>query len=44
VHGPIVTLSTMVTGQSVVGIGVAVGMAIGGPVVNCSNGRAGAAV
>jgi hypothetical protein len=32
-HGPTVTLSTMATGQSAVGIGVAVGMAIGGPTV-----------
>jgi hypothetical protein len=32
-HGPTMTLSTMVTGQSAVGIGVAVGMAIGGPSV-----------
>jgi hypothetical protein len=30
VRGPTVTLSTMVTGQSAVGIGVAVGMTIGG--------------
>jgi hypothetical protein len=32
-HDPTVTLSMMVTGQSTVGIGVAVGMAIGGPTV-----------
>jgi hypothetical protein len=32
-HGPTVTLSTKVTGQSAVGIGVAVGMTIGGPTV-----------
>jgi hypothetical protein len=38
VHGPIVTLSTMVTGQSAVGIGVAVGMTIGGLVVTASTG------
>jgi hypothetical protein len=30
-HGPTVTLSTKVTCQSTVGIGVAVGMTIGGP-------------
>jgi hypothetical protein len=33
-----VTLSTMVTGQSAVGIGVAVGMAIGEPAVMASTG------
>jgi hypothetical protein len=33
VHGPTVTLSTMVTDQSAVGIGAAVGMAIGEPTV-----------
>jgi hypothetical protein len=33
-----VTLSTMVTGQSAVGMGVAVGMAIGGPAVIASAG------
>jgi hypothetical protein len=38
VHGPIMTLSMMVTGQSAVVIGVAVGMAIGGPVVMASTG------
>jgi hypothetical protein len=38
VHGPIVTLSTMVTGQSAVGIGVVVGMTISGPTVIASTG------
>jgi hypothetical protein len=38
VHGPTVTLSTMVTGQSAVGIGVAVGMTTGGPAVITSTG------
>jgi hypothetical protein len=33
VHSPTVPLSTMVTGQSAVGIGATVGMAIGGPTV-----------
>jgi hypothetical protein len=33
VHGPTVTLSTMVTGQSVVGIGVADDTTIGRPTV-----------
>jgi hypothetical protein len=33
VHGPTVTLSTKVTSQSTVGIGVAVGMTIGRPAV-----------
>jgi hypothetical protein len=37
-HGPTVTLSTKVTGQSAVGIGVAVGMTIGGPAVIASTG------
>jgi hypothetical protein len=37
-HGPIVTLSAMVMGQSAVGIGVPVGMAIGGPAVMASTG------
>jgi hypothetical protein len=37
-HGPTVTLSTKVTGQSAVGIGVAVGMTIGGPTVIASTG------
>jgi hypothetical protein len=32
-HSPTVPLSTTVTGQSAVGIGTAVGMAIGGPTV-----------
>ena len=32
-HGPTVTLSTKVTGQSAVGIGVAVGMTLSGPAV-----------
>jgi hypothetical protein len=36
VHGPTVILSTKVTGQSTVGIGVAVGMSIGGPAVIAS--------
>jgi hypothetical protein len=30
VHGPAVALSTKVTGQSTVGIGIAIGMTIGG--------------
>jgi hypothetical protein len=38
VHGPTVTLSTMVTGQSAVGIGVAVGIAIGGPTIIAATG------
>jgi hypothetical protein len=38
VHGPTVPLSTMVTGQSAVGIGAAVGMAIGGLVVIAATG------
>jgi hypothetical protein len=37
-HGPTVTLCTKVTAQSVVGIGVAVGMTIGGPAVIVSIG------
>jgi hypothetical protein len=37
-HGPTVTLSTKVTGQSAVGIGVAVDMTIGGPSVIASTG------
>jgi hypothetical protein len=37
-HGSTVTLSTMVMGQSAVGMGVAVGMAIGGPTVIASAG------
>jgi hypothetical protein len=37
-HGPTVTLSTKVTGQSAVGIGVAVGMTIGGTTVIASTG------
>jgi hypothetical protein len=37
-HGPTVTLSTKVTGQSAVGIGVAVDMTIGGPAVIASTG------
>jgi hypothetical protein len=37
-HDPTVTLSTKVTGQSAVGIGVAVGMTIGGPTVIASTG------
>jgi hypothetical protein len=37
-HGPTVTLSTKVTGQSTVGTGVAVGVTIGGPVVIASTG------
>jgi hypothetical protein len=37
-HGPTVTLSTKVTGQSAVGTGVAVGVAIGGPAVIASTG------
>jgi hypothetical protein len=35
-HGPTVTLSTKVTGQSAVGTGVAVDVAIGGPAVIAS--------
>ena len=35
-HGPTVTLSMKVTGQSTVGTGVAVGMTIGGPAVIAS--------
>jgi hypothetical protein len=35
-HGPTVTLSMKVTGQSAVGIGVAVSMTIGGPAVIAS--------
>jgi hypothetical protein len=38
-HGPTVTLSTKVTGQSAVGIGVEVGMTIGGPAVIASTGE-----
>jgi hypothetical protein len=38
VHGPAVALSTKITGQSTVGIGVAVGMTIGGPTVIASTG------
>ena len=37
-HGPTVPLSTMVTGQSAVGMGAAVGMAIGGPAVIAATG------
>jgi hypothetical protein len=37
-HGPTVPLSTMVTGQSAVGIGAAVGMAIGGPAIIAATG------
>jgi hypothetical protein len=37
-HGPTVTLSTKVMGQSTVGIGVAVGMTVGGPAVIASIG------
>jgi hypothetical protein len=37
-HGPTVTLSTKVTGQSTMGIGVAVGMTIGEPAVIASTG------
>jgi hypothetical protein len=37
-HGPTVTLSTKVTGQSTAGAGVAVGVAIGGPAVTASTG------
>jgi hypothetical protein len=37
-HGPTVPLSTMVTGQSAVGIGTTVGMAIGGPTVIAATG------
>jgi hypothetical protein len=38
VHGPTKTLSTDVTGQSAVGVGVAVGVTIGGPAVTASTG------
>jgi hypothetical protein len=38
VHGPTVTLSTMVTGQLAVGIGITIGMAIGGPAVIAATG------
>jgi hypothetical protein len=37
-HGPTLTLSTKVTGQLTVGIGVAVGMTIGRPIVIASTG------
>jgi hypothetical protein len=37
-HGPTVTLSTKITGQSTMGIGVAVDMTIGGPTVIASTG------
>jgi hypothetical protein len=37
-HGPTVTLSMKVTGQSTVGIGVVVGMTVGGPAVIASTG------
>jgi hypothetical protein len=37
-HGPTATLSTKVTGQSTVGIGMAVDMTIGGPAVIASTG------
>jgi hypothetical protein len=37
-HGPTKTLSTEVTGQSVAGAGMAVGVTIGGPVVTASTG------
>jgi hypothetical protein len=37
-HGPIVTLSTKVMGQSTAGTGVAVGVTIGGPTVIASTG------
>jgi hypothetical protein len=37
-HGPTVTLSTKVTGQSAVGTGVAAGVAISGPAVIASTG------
>jgi hypothetical protein len=37
-HGPTVTLSTKVTGQSAVGTGVTVGVTIGGPAVIASTG------
>jgi hypothetical protein len=37
-HGPTVPLSTMVTGQSAVGIGAVVGMATGGPAVIAATG------
>jgi hypothetical protein len=37
-HGPTVTLGTKATGQSTVGISVAVGMTIGRPVVIASTG------
>jgi hypothetical protein len=40
-HGPAVALSTKITGQSTVGIGVAVGMTIGGPTVIASTGAQG---
>jgi hypothetical protein len=42
-HGPAVALSMKITGQSTVGIGVAVGMTIGGAGSNCANRRTGAA-
>jgi hypothetical protein len=38
VHGPAVPLSTMVTGQSAVGMGATVGIAISGPVVIAATG------
>jgi hypothetical protein len=38
VHGPTVPLSTTVTGQSAVGIGMAVGVVIGGPTVIAATG------
>jgi hypothetical protein len=41
-HGPTLTLSTKVTGQSTVGISVAVGMTIGGPAVIASTASTGA--
>jgi hypothetical protein len=37
-HGPTVTLSTKVTSQSTVGVGVAVGMTIGEPTLITSTG------
>ena len=37
-NGPAVALSTKITGQSTVGIGVAVSMTIGGPTVIASKG------
>jgi hypothetical protein len=40
-NGPAVALSTKITGQSIVGIGVAVGMTIGGPAVIASTGAQG---